>query len=100
MAMQLELRVCCQDGLSATSKNETVCCQLDLNLCPILSPFPPFCAAPPLCNVVSGSALQKRNGLFGPMELFSAFCIFVPARPGIPHKLAAGWNIEAGERKQ
>lgn len=66
---------------------------------PHIAPIP-LSAAPPLCNVVSGSALQKRNGLFGPMEPFSAFCIFVPARPGIPQKLAAVRIFEAGEQKQ
>lgn len=52
------------------------------------------------------SALQKRNGLFGPMDaaaLFLRILYFVPAGPahlGIPQILAAVEKPESGSKKK
>jgi hypothetical protein len=51
-----------------------LCAVSSVQFLPHLPPF--LCGTPFMQRCLWPSALQKRNGLFGPMELFSAFCIF------------------------
>lgn len=83
----------------ATSNRTERNCVLSANLCPISSPSP-FLRHPLYATL--SLAQPCRRGMASSVRWSPSphFCIFVPARPGIPQKVAAGQKIESREQKQ